>query len=788
MKKKKWYLISVLFVVLVVFTSVLYPKSEAKKVIKAAEDQKNINYQTKTEEAPPLVTDQAVLSKYNLLVSWEGYTSYGSNSWIRNNDWNGTTSKYLISDRSLSASASPRTVTFNINGKMNNYGLVKSTIRTIPGHYYQLSTEMSASAYAGTVARYALNWLSNSDVNSPVSVYSDYSRLIERGFAPTTVTKIVQATTNEMTLVFSIGPLVDYYSAAYFRNTSIVDLNQGIVESRASLDALFTDSTHTELKLSTTQEEIDKTKKLIDTVVHIGINAELTKELAKAQALLDKIVMSLTIPDDLVNDPKNERSHTITGKTYPNSFVQFSGVSDFPEGTLNSEVANDVRKYQIRADSEGNFSYSLPKDKYFKEYETVTVFSMLRGKTTSQVRIIKDVVPPEKPTLNLINDQDGTVSGKAEAGSTVNIYDKSNGAIFLTGKADINGQFSITVPAAKKPIVPYKIYYATSTDAAGNVSIASDIQIVADTTAPKADAVKQALTLGDSLPSTEKMLKNISDNAGIGADNLTIKMTKVPDISKAGYKTAEITLTDKAGNFLVVVVPITVKDESTMVDSSYLLKAYNFSALAIDLPETAEEQRKFVLEHGQVEAWSLVTGKMINDKLTYNQGFLKKQPGVYTITVTIDRLTRVFNVTLLEGNLAFDKTVDKISFGTQTIKSKEQFISSENKLSISVNDTRFKLNKWRLMAKMEQPLKTKDGIISASGLIYRSYDSGEIVDTNLNNLDTPVYEPNKLSNGVIQVDFTKDKEKEVILNVLPGSVRSDKEYTAQIMWTLENGP
>ncbi|OJG49105.1 hypothetical protein RV06_GL002031 [Enterococcus haemoperoxidus] len=89
---------------------------------------------------------------------------------------------------------------------------------------------------------------------------------------------------------------------------------------------------------------------------------------------------------------------------------------------------------------------------------------------------------------------------------------------------------------------------------------------------------------------------------------------------------------------------------------------------------------------------------------------------------------------------------------------------------------------------MDQPLQTKDGLISASGLVYRSYETDEVVDTKLNELNTPMYEPSKLNNGLIQVDFTKEKNKEVVLNVLPGSVQSDKEYSTQIVWTLENGP
>ncbi|OJG55543.1 hypothetical protein RV06_GL001125 [Enterococcus haemoperoxidus] len=138
--------------------------------------------------------------------------------------------------------------------------------------------------------------------------------------------------------------------------------------------------------------------------------------------------------------------------------------------------------------------------------------------------------------------------------------------------------------------------------------------------------------------------------------------------------------------------------------------------------------------------------------------------------------------------MAFEQTMDTLTFGTQTIASKEQFVPSEKKLSLSINDTRFKLNKWRLLAKVAHPLKTKDGLTSASRLIYRSYEAGKVVDKKLNELNTPMYEPSKLNNGLIQVDFTKEKGKEVMLNVIPGSVQSGKEYSTQIVWTLENAP
>ncbi|EOT62376.1 hypothetical protein I583_01376 [Enterococcus haemoperoxidus ATCC BAA-382] len=786
MKKKKYsfFIVTVLLSSLVILVTL---KIEMKSVLKAEEKNSEINSQTRAETEPPEITDQTILLKYDLLNKgkWQAFVnSIFDYNWSEKKEWNGVDKKDIVSGVAKAA-IQPSSLSLERGG--SQYFILKAhvtcTFPTIPGHYYQLSTEMQGEN--ADTSTYALNWVSNTDINNPVSVFPTYKDIKNHSNEIIDVRHIVKATTKEMAVTFTADS-ESTRNAVNYRKLSVVDLNQGITESNEGLEDLFTDKTHTKLKLSATQAKIDKVKKSIETIVNATTQTELSTELTKAQALLDKITMSLTIPTELVNDPKNELSHTIKGKTYPNSFVHFSGSSAFPAGILSSEVADDSKKYQIRADEEGNFSYSLPEGKYFKWNEKVTVTSMLRGKTTSQTRQVKDDVPPEKPKLNTIKDQAGTISGESEADATVTMYDKSDDTVFLTGTAGADGQFSLVVPEAKKPLVPYKTYYVTATDAAGNVSDASDDQVVVDTTAPKAEAVKQALTLGDKLPAIDKMLTNISDNAGTA--DLTMELTKTPDLSKTGYKTAEITLTDKAKNSLVVVVPITVKDKLTAMDSNNLLKADDFSALAIDLPETAAEQKAFILKHGVVEAWDLGKGELINDKLVYNQGSLKKEPGVYSITVTIGSLTRVFKVTLLEGSLAFDQTMDTLTFGTQTIASKEQFVPSKKKLSLSINDTRFKLNKWRLLAKVAQPLKTKDGLTSASSLIYRSYEAGKVVDKKLNELNTPMYEPSKLNNGVIQVDFTKEKSKEVMLNVLPGSVQSDKEYSTQIVWTLENGP
>ncbi|HAS1524374.1 TPA: hypothetical protein I4D47_25680, partial [Enterobacter hormaechei] len=117
-----------------------------------------------------------------------------------------------------------------------------------------------------------------------------------------------------------------------------------------------------------------------------------------------------------------------------------------------------------------------------------------------------DTDAPVKPTIdaalddvgsvqgNLANggstdDPTPTLSGKAEAGSTVKIYDQNGLLGEVTAKADGTWSFS---PVAKLPEGEHR-FHVTATDRAGNTSSASDdFVLTLDYTAP--DASKLAIT------------------------------------------------------------------------------------------------------------------------------------------------------------------------------------------------------------------------------------------------------------------------------------------------------
>ncbi|MEH7745522.1 Ig-like domain-containing protein, partial [Neobacillus drentensis] len=91
--------------------------------------------------------------------------------------------------------------------------------------------------------------------------------------------------------------------------------------------------------------------------------------------------------------------------------------------------------------------------------------------------VVKDITAPEKPTVSEVTDKDTTITGQAEAGSTVEV--KVNGSVIGTGTAGEDGRYEVTIPvqlAGSELVI-------ISTDKAGNVSEETAV-VVKDATAP----------------------------------------------------------------------------------------------------------------------------------------------------------------------------------------------------------------------------------------------------------------------------------------------------------------
>jgi LPXTG-motif cell wall-anchored protein len=147
------------------------------------------------------------------------------------------------------------------------------------------------------------------------------------------------------------------------------------------------------------------------------------------------------------------------------------------------------------ADGSGNYSVSLPASVGPNADITVTATDTAgnesaptTGKTPADSG---DTTAPDAPAISSVtgNSTDGyTVTGTAEAGSTVTIKD-STGAVIGTAVADGSGNYSVSLPASVGPNADITV---TATDEAGNESAPTTGKTPADsgdTTAPDAPAI-----------------------------------------------------------------------------------------------------------------------------------------------------------------------------------------------------------------------------------------------------------------------------------------------------------
>jgi hypothetical protein len=177
-----------------------------------------------------------------------------------------------------------------------------------------------------------------------------------------------------------------------------------------------------------------------------------------------------------------------------------------------------------KADSKGNFKLTVKKIKAGTKITATAKDAAGKVSKTTTVTV-KDKTAPGAPKVNAVDDNDKSISGKAEANSTVTV---KNGKTTLgSPKVDKSGNFKLSIKSVKAGT---KLTF-TAKDAAGNVSKITTVT-VADKTAP-------SLTVKDIYSTT----KTATGKTEAGA-KLTIKVGK----TTIGSGTA-----DSKGNFKIAI-------------------------------------------------------------------------------------------------------------------------------------------------------------------------------------------------------------------------------------------
>ncbi len=205
------------------------------------------------------------------------------------------------------------------------------------------------------------------------------------------------------------------------------------------------------------------------------------------------------VTDDAGSVTGSLSQNAVTDDTRP----QISGTAKAGSTVTIMDDSNVLGTTTAGADGAWSFTPSVDLGRGEHTFTATAKDPMGNESASSSWTVTIDTDAPVKPTIDVALDDVGTVqgalsngsstddptptlSGKAEAGSTVKIYDQNGLLGEVTAKADGTWSFS---PTAKLPEGEHR-FHVTATDRAGNTSAASDDFVLnLDYTAPEASKV-----------------------------------------------------------------------------------------------------------------------------------------------------------------------------------------------------------------------------------------------------------------------------------------------------------
>ncbi|AQY49733.1 hypothetical protein PWEIH_01912 [Listeria weihenstephanensis FSL R9-0317] len=187
------------------------------------------------------------------------------------------------------------------------------------------------------------------------------------------------------------------------------------------------------------------------------ISATATDAAGNVSGKTDITVTAATIKIPTINTI-TDQSTTASGTGEPNSSL-----------TLVTATGN----YTTMVDGAGNWSMSIPKQVAGTNVDATSVKNSVVSPKASTT--VVDVTAPDAPVINAMNSQATTIKGTAEANSKVKLY--ANDVYLGEVTTNASGNYSL----AAGPYTAGTKISATATDAAGNVSVKTDITVTAAT-------------------------------------------------------------------------------------------------------------------------------------------------------------------------------------------------------------------------------------------------------------------------------------------------------------------
>ncbi|MDL2193051.1 Ig-like domain-containing protein, partial [Cobetia sp. LC6] len=306
-------------------------------------------------------------------------------------------------------------------------------------------------------------------------------------------------------------------------------------------------------------------------------------------------VFSVTATDDADNESAPSGEFTLTiDTTAPDAPVlsETDGTTVAGTGETGTTVeitnANDDVVGTAVVDAEGNFSVELSPEQEAGSTLTATATDAAGNESPASDTLVvpeaADVTAPNTPTIasatddveavtgtlasgDSTNDATPTLTGSAEAGSTVTIT--HNGEEIGTTTADANGTWSFT------PETDFAdgehVFSVTATDTAGNESAASgEFTLTVDTAAPDAPVLSE--TDGTTV-------------AGTGETGTTVEITNANDdvvgtavVDAEGNFSVELSPEQEAGSTLTATATDAAGNESPASDTLVVPEAADVTA------------------------------------------------------------------------------------------------------------------------------------------------------------------------------------------------------------------
>ncbi|EKU46817.1 Ig-like domain-containing protein, partial [Staphylococcus massiliensis] len=250
-------------------------------------------------------------------------------------------------------------------------------------------------------------------------------------------------------------------------------------------------------------------------------------------------VTDTTAPSVPTVNPVTSEDTTVVGTAEPGSTVTVT----FPDGSTVTTTANE----------DGNYEVKIPEDVVLIGNEIIHVHATDQDGNDSEEAstTVKDVTPPEKPTVNPVNESDAVITGHAEPGSTITVAFPDETTSSTTVNQD--GSFEVQVPPHIE-LTGDETLVVTATDQAHNTSDKAEVTVT-DLTQPARPHVDDVFIGDDTISGTGEPNTTIKVNLPNGEEVTTTVdqngewVVEVPrDVKLEGQDTIKVVSIDTAHN------------------------------------------------------------------------------------------------------------------------------------------------------------------------------------------------------------------------------------------------